>query len=271
MRLCKLGLVLGFTSLATTSLANGAMGLALEVFDFRIWAVYVVATIVLEAWIIGRYLEHGWLKSLALSLVFNAGTAFCCAGGLFAPFLHADTIDTNPFLRTVVILAIFGAISGWVESILWRFTARQRPQGRVIGRSMVAHALGVPLALVILLLPNRPYVGYEASVGFWREQFIRFKLRHVYDDRVDGDKVRQFRNVQELEKALDAEGGYGVCLYRPVYHRFDFYDHRTSPLLVELNQQVDFEKEGHTWLVRIHYPYQTVEYDPAPGQNWHPL
>jgi len=40
--------------------ANGAMGLALEMFDYRTWTVYVVVTIVLEAWIIGVKAGFGW-------------------------------------------------------------------------------------------------------------------------------------------------------------------------------------------------------------------
>jgi len=68
------------------------MGLALEVFDFRIWFVYVAATVVLESWIIGRCLEVGWGKSLLVSCIANACTCFCCAGGFFAPFL----VDLNP-------------------------------------------------------------------------------------------------------------------------------------------------------------------------------
>jgi hypothetical protein len=72
------------------------MGLALEMFEFKIWALYVAATVAFEAFFIGLKLGHSWWKSLAFSFLFNLVTASCCAGGCFAPFLHADAMDGNP-------------------------------------------------------------------------------------------------------------------------------------------------------------------------------
>ena len=57
VRLCA---VLAIGALTCMASANGAMGLALEMFDYRTWTVYVVVTIVLEAWIIGVKAGFGW-------------------------------------------------------------------------------------------------------------------------------------------------------------------------------------------------------------------
>jgi len=147
--------VILFFSLAAIALANGAMGLALEIFPFGIWIVYVIATIILEAWMIGVYLGRSWWESITWSLAFNSITAFCCAGGIFAPFLHQMVVDGNPFLWTVEILSIYGLISAIVEGVMWRFALRATTPSKVERRAVLAHVCGIPLALVILLIPDR--------------------------------------------------------------------------------------------------------------------
>lgn len=235
-------------ALSASALANAAMGLALEIFDFRIWSVYVIATVVLEAWIIGRSLSFDWFRSCLFSLGINCVTAFCCAGGLFAPFLHRDVIDLNPFLWTFELLAVFGLLSALVEALLWKVFYRERGS-LVLRRSLLAHALGIPIALVILLLPARPYPGLEGVTNVWRYFGLIHRSNRIYEGRVrDDGSVRQFAKKEELEQRLDELGGLGVCLYKSVYRRFDTHDPRIDPLPFELNQHLEKDDE---WLIRI--------------------
>jgi len=257
-------LLLTFLVIPATALANGAMGYALEIFEFRAWVVYVVATVALEAWIIGRFFGHSWSKCFGLSFAFNATTAFCCAGGLWAPALHAMVVDGDPLLWTCELLIVFGLVSAVTEAILWRFFTRGSPEWRVFRRVALAHALGVPLALVILLSPGRPYPGYEAVANVWRFIHLRTQLRHVYDERTDENgKVRQFRDVLELEQQLDAMGGYGACLYPATYPRFATRDPRRHRFAVDINHRPSTDEVG--WLIRVHEPYRTLEVDSTLG------
>ncbi len=260
-------LFLAMLSLAPIAAANGAMGYALEIFEFRVWAVYVAATVLLEAWIVGRFLGHSWLKSILLSLGINAMTAFCCAGGSFAAFLHSMTVDGNPLWWTTELLVVFGLVSACAESIPWRLSNKSSPKWQTFRRTLLAHLAGVPLALVILLIPARPYPSLEAGANTWRRIHLRWDLRHVYDDRFDDGKgeFKQFQNVKELEHRLDELGGYGVCLYASVYRRFDWRDPRIDPLPVELNQHVS-DKEG--WLLRIHEPDGLLEVTSGGETKW---
>jgi len=232
------------------ALANGAMGLALEVFDFRIWVVYVVATVVLEGWIIGRSLYHGWLKSFGLSTLFNFLTAFCCAAGFFAPFLHADRVEVNPLLWTVEVLCFYGLISALIECCLWRLSSRETMTSLVVKRTFLAHGLGIPLALCILLIPSRPYPGLEADSDTWRYWNLIHRDNRIYSNRINDETgaVKQFKNVKEFEQKLDEAGGLGVCLYNAVYRRFDLRDPRIDPKPLELNQDM---ANDSTWAARI--------------------
>ena len=252
--------VICLLGLAPLALANGAMGLALEVFDFRIWAVYVVATVVLEAWIVGRSMHHSWIKSVGLSTLFNFLTAFCCAAGFFAPALHPDRIELNPFLWTIEVLSFYGLVSALIEFRLWKASSRETMTWFIFKKTFLAHALGIPLALTILLIPSRPYPGLEADSNVWRFFGLIHHRNEIYNDRITDDgKVRQFASAKEFEQKLDEVGGSGVCLYNAVYRRFDFHDPRIDPRPFELNPKVS---EGDPWAARIHINDQVWELNP---------
>lgn len=141
------------------------MGLGLEMWDLRVWFAYVLAMILLEAWLIGRWLEMAWPESLARSLVANAFTGFMCGGaGLVAPFLHmsfvGSKLDPNPLLNSVALLLIFAVPSGIFEAIVWGL--RTDSKKAYFGRCLLVHVLTVPVGLAILLIPPKPYLGLEA-------------------------------------------------------------------------------------------------------------
>src|SRR5438874_502307 len=62
--------------------ANGAMGLALSIFTWPMWLVYVVATVLFEAWAMGRGLRLPFSQALRLSFWANLLTAV--VGGFFS-------------------------------------------------------------------------------------------------------------------------------------------------------------------------------------------
>lgn len=253
-------LTIATLSLASAAFANGAMGLALEVFSFGTWIVYVLATIVMEAWVIGPAIGKDSAQSFMYSLFFNFLTASCCASGFFAPGLHPEEKDMNPLLWTVVLLSIFGLISAFFESIMWRSICPEELRSLALKRTFLAHLYGVPLALGILLIPSRPYVGWESGSNFGRGMEFYTAIDGVYLDRVDKDgNVRQFKDERELEQALVKQGKDPICLYPAVYHRFDTHDHLEKPWPIEFNRELNSET---TWLIRIRRTRRNVVFSP---------
>ncbi len=107
--------------LARFASANGAMGLALEMFDYAYWWPYVIATVILEAWMIGRGLGDRWPKALGISLVANLITAMCCPQlcvvGMHQAFVGSPS-NPDPFLNALFLFAWFGVVSALVESVI---------------------------------------------------------------------------------------------------------------------------------------------------------
>lgn len=271
LRLLALG---SFVALSATASANAAMGLALEMFEFRTWIVYACVMVLLEAWLIGTKLGFAWLNSILLSLLFNLITAFTCVIGCFAPFLHGTFIGSqlnpNPFFDAVFLLALFGVISGGVEGFFWGTALRLRREAKpVLLRSIGAHLIGVPVALVILLIPARPYRGLEASTGFQRSFFVRLAVRGAYRERSSKPgPFRQFGTFDELMAAVPPDRAHTddwAARYEPDYHRFDTGEMKRRRIRAELNP--GFPKAGN-WAIKIWfkqdeppwvYPYASEE------------
>lgn len=149
--------------LPVAAMANGAMGLGLEIFDLRYWAAYVVAMVGAEAWLIGRAIGISWPKSLLTSLVANLLTAMLCGMGCFAPFLHTQGEEANPLFQSVVVLAFFAIPSALFESIAWGYAKGQglNADPPTWKRAIAVHLALVPVGLAVLLIPERPYRGIE--------------------------------------------------------------------------------------------------------------
>jgi len=263
--------------LSTIASANAAMGLALELFDFKIWAVYVVATVFLEAWIIGPRLGFSLTRSLGLSFVANLLTAFCCGGsGLFAPFLHSSFVGTNenpnPFGNVVAILCVFGLISAIFESMVWCYALQKRaretqtdhektvkydPTWKVLQVSLLAHAAGVPLALVILLAPSHPYGVTENRAWLMRRSALTMWIHKAIETRIAKDgRIPPIHSIQELldgvPRVLEREPDPTIEFYEPTYGRFATGDDRSHPWKFEFNPRTVTEDSKDPWVVRIH-------------------
>lgn len=247
--------------------ANGAMGLGLEIFDLRYWFAYVVATVVFEAWFIGRWMGKSWMASLLISLIANSVTAFCCvniaAVGLHAPFV-GSRINPNPFFNVVAVFFVFGIVSAFVELFVWLISGRShRGDGRLILRTLAAHVLGVPLGLCILLIPPRPYYGTAMITGQMRRQMIGIGLRKRLERLQDTDRLPRARDLQELWDKLppdpEAPPDAWCVIYIPEYGRFATGETRAQ-LFGEWNTTLggltreELMDRAPVWLVRRKNP-----------------
>ena len=80
--------------------ANGAMGLALELWDPTNWVFYVGATVALEAWLIGRWLKFGWAKSVGVSVLANAFTGIRRGLGRWLPVQNTYFLPQGNRIRS---------------------------------------------------------------------------------------------------------------------------------------------------------------------------
>jgi hypothetical protein len=216
-----------FVATTATASANAVMGYALEEYDGHAWLVYVVATIIFEAWAIGNWAGISWPKAFGISLLANFVTAGCCANlcgvGLHAPFV-GSTVNPNPLLNMLVMFLGFGLLSGLVESIVWRIFVRQRDKP-VLFRTVAAHLIWVPLGMAIMLVPSRPYPMLESYTLYARRMHLH-KLRTPLEaviaevEKIPNhqDTVRLFREFRP-EKGRSSPDDWAAA-YRPAYGRF---------------------------------------------------
>jgi len=241
------------------------MGLGLEQWDLTYWFVYVAATVVMEAWFIGRWIGLPPIKSELASILGNLITGLCCgSGGLIAVGLHStfvgSQLNPNPFMNAVVLLTGFAIPSALVEALVWKLFARgasAASDGRIVGGTLLAHLLGIPLALLILLLPSRPYVGLERITARSR---LRFTLVHAMKIYL-GEGIEKDNRVPDLDPARlearlrsdsDLQDGW-AALYQPDFERFDMGEMRRKPLewnRALVGKEFGGDKTNWQWLAR---------------------
>lgn len=248
-------------AMAASALANGAMGLALEMFEFKTWFVYVAAMLIIEAWMIGRWIGVSWPASFGLAISANAFTAFCCPSVL-TPFLHYSMVGTqanpNPFWNAVALLTGFAFVSAFFESFFWVWSAHKRQKEWVMWRVLLAHLLGVPLALVILLIPPRPYVGLEAFARAKRRAILRAAMKSLKwdmsehpmpDVKTSEDLVILYSRTSFYKDVPDT----WAAAYDPEFSRFATGEDRRIPF--ELNRALIGKSakdvKSRTWLLRL--------------------
>lgn len=230
---------------AVPAMANGAMGLGLEQWDPNIWFIYVAAMTTAEAWLMGRLLGLGAPESIFVSFLANMLTGVGCGlMGCAAPFLHfplvGSTADPNPLLSALSLLAVFAFPSALFEGILWdRMYRKQRKykpseQG-VLGRLLLIHLVLVPVGLAILLIPDRPYRGYEAfAKGARRMELRQFKnelaafiseQRHIPRASTMAELLKEVPDSHPLESRKRSL----VFPYVPTFGRFSMGEDRSVP------------------------------------------
>jgi len=155
-----------------------------------------------------------------------------------APLLHQSFAgpkwNPNPFLHSIVVLLLFAIPSAVVECFIWRIPIRKEETDKVFRRTLFVHIVTIPLALLILLIPNNPYVGLERLTAYERAQWA---VRRMDDPLAaylsENGKLPDATNPEELLSALAKYGelmeGAEWGLYKRVYGRFAFGDDRQHP------------------------------------------
>jgi len=231
----------------------------------RYWGAYVVVTVVFEAWMIGRWMGRSWPVAIGISIIANVVTAFMCTN-LGAVFLHADSVNPNPFLFTLVAFTAFGVLSSYIESFAWRLAkSAELPRRPVALQSLYAHLLGVPIGLAILLIPARPYQGIEATCWIWRRQYVAHHLPERIDQFLSDGKARlpTATTLVELWHALPPTSGEStgveVAAYKPKFGRFSFGRDAGRPIAewnTALNGKTadEIAELGSPWFIRMKNP-----------------
>lgn len=249
------GVVILGVALAASARANGAMGLGLEVFRVDAWWAYVVVTIIFEAWLMGRWLALPLRVSLPLSLLANTLTGFLGLG-CGAPFFHEMSGHPRPFLFAVGVLTIFAFPSALVEAFVWLASKRKAYQSYVLAKCVAVHLIGIPVALVVLLIPSRPYPGLERSTGYWRGFRLNMACRD-FPARLEGwGKVPHFKDGEAAVRAIAPdEPDAWQYVYQPAFGRFDLDESRRGTA-AEWNHSVEglspdqLANLEHVWLFR---------------------
>lgn len=219
---------LGLTAFAS---ANAVMGYALEQYDPRAWLVYVIATVIFEAWAIGKRLGFGWAASLGISIAANLVTACCCANlcgvGLHGAFVGSQ-INPNPIMNMAAMFFVFGLLSGSIESVVWRICDRRNEDRgrdfRVWLDSTAAHLAWVPLGMAIMLVPARPYPMLEAYTLYAR-RFYLMQLRSPLETKiVELGRVPDYHDIPKFFREItpadepSSSDAWAVA-YRPEFSR----------------------------------------------------
>jgi hypothetical protein len=243
-------------TLPTLTLANGAMGLGLEMFQLSYWLVYVVVIVVFEAWWIGRKSGVSWATSLSVSALANLCTALMCPQ-VFAPLFHqsflGSQLNPNPFGNAVVLFVVFGFLSAILEFLIWHLVAKQMG---LLRRSIVAHMLSVPVALAILLVPVQPYQGLQAfarhprrwGLERWAQRTLAVKIQE--DGRVP--TVRSVEDAITTVRSDEDPVDLWAAAYAPNFNRFSTGETRSKPYLwnSDLNSKKIGGDEHWVWLIR---------------------
>lgn len=257
--------ILAALGLVASASANGAMGLGLEMFELNYWFAYVGVTVVLEAWLIGRWLGQSWPISLGLSVLANLFTGVICGGwGFCAPALHTifvgDPVNPNLFLNAVALLLIFAVPSAIFESFIWNRARKEAHEGKVILRSVFVHLATVPVGLAILLIPAEPYRGIVGDRYILRHDIEKAIIGYVADKEHAPTQSDPKKLIEELQPYL-REGSrekaiYG--LYRQDRGRFNMGERWKYPVEVNkavLGKRVKLEGEDapeqYEWLLRL--------------------
>ncbi len=230
-------------------------------FDLRYWFAYVVAIVVLEAWLIGRWMKLSWPKSLGVSTLANLVTGGLCSLGCIAPLLHQSFVGTrenpNPFLNAIILLTVFALPSAWVESIAWRLASKEKSELKHVGRVVFVHLITIPVGLAILLIPDRPYQGLR-----WARSLhvaIRAAERYVGEHEAlpTATEPRSLANQLKPYTSKKDQDNLVLSLYRPDYSRFSSgeswkhpYEFNPAVLGKKIPAQNEQSEEKWVWWIR---------------------
>lgn len=252
-------------TLPAAAYANGAMALALSLFAWPLWLIYVAAMVLFEALWIGRAL--GMPLGDALKRSFAANFVTLVLGGIFSGFFgyllygaFGSFLNPNPLSEAILLLSLGALFSAIIEARFW-----ESWHDKVPWRStFAAHLLGIPVALVILLLPSHPYPGLEAQANFRRSRAVhsvKRALSHEVQEKERFPLVKTFPELLEHVshrpelKYYQSASDLWAAAYMPDFQRFDTGEQRRNPL--EWNASLSGKQckdlTKRVWVVRWHY------------------
>ena len=218
------------------------MALVYGSFRWSYWLIYVAVTVLFEALVLGRWARIRFLPALAISVGANAATGLLGAGfsGIFGYMAYGvgakSYVEPNPLCHVIYCLVVGGIASALIEAILWTKAAERS----AIKASLLVHLAGIPLALAILLVPNRPYAGLEGQANF-RRHYVRKEIAMALTGSIEAGYAKPFRApknwdelIQRIEPALSERRRYSsevvlVAGFQPHFARFDTGEARREP------------------------------------------
>lgn len=258
-------LIITLMLLVSPACANGAMGMVYGTFAWNYWLVYVAITVLFEAVVFGRWANMELSKALSTSLGANAltgllGTVFSgFFGYMFYNMGGRSYVEPNPLGHALFCLGVGATFSALIESIIWTKAAG----GAALRTSLLVHLASIPLALLILLLPARPYEGLEGQARSQRGH-VRNDVARAIDEEILPDGAEPFiaptmwkELLQRIQPVLSRRYNYSpqileVSGYQPHFFRFDTGESFRHP--AQFNAALtgrDLRKlEKPEWLVR---------------------
>ncbi len=229
-RVLAILLALAIASLASADASfEGASAFAL--YSTGAVFTYLVAIVIVEAWIIGHRLNITWARSFITSIAANFVTALVAI--IFGiptvgMVLFGGLANPNPFLSTVLLLIVFGLASGVFESLFWNTVRGETPKRTIFNRTMLAHIVGIPLGLLIFLIPPRPYPGLEDMTRVARKLTLGRALQGFSRQLAVGQPVPNVHSAAELLSYVAShsthdmyENNWAAATFAPKYGRFD--------------------------------------------------
>ncbi|MBX3118316.1 MAG: hypothetical protein KF784_04565 [Fimbriimonadaceae bacterium] len=268
----KLALFAVFVGLPVSAFANGDMGLAYQMFDYRYWFAYVAFAVIFEAWFMGIRTGVPLYKAGLISLLANFVSAtlpmcFCVV------FLHSAFVGTqlnpNPLMNAVALLFGFGVLSALIEGAVWQVAAKRYfefSSKKIFLRMLQAQMVVAAVGLIIFLIPERPYLGLQSMTYYKRKIHIEYCLKDFVASMDENHRLPTVKSAEDLLRRFPApdEEWYAedqwVCAYLPDYTRFSFGQNRKisfelNPTVSGFNYDKLFDDDTQEiWILRIRNP-----------------
>ncbi len=252
--------------------AQGCCALPLGVFTWSAWSVYLVLCIILETWLLRRWLACSFRVSMWTGVCSNIVTGLAVptvvgyvGGERWA--MVGSRLNPNPVASAALLLLAYVAGSSAVKAVAWSLVrARQAcsaPQGARTPRGAAGLMLLGAAPLLVVLLPDRPYPGIEATARVERFELLNPSVGlYLQREARDYDRLPSAATYVEMLDTLHSgwwqarrnEPDHWCRGYLPLYRRFDTSESRRQP--VEWNVRLPRAgfrqlRASTVWLVRM--------------------
>jgi hypothetical protein len=260
--------VLALLGLPAVSAANAAMASSgLMIFGMQMWLWYVLATVVVEAVLMGWWLKLPAKRSIGASVLANFMTGILGVLLMCSAFIGSVTIpesfhnwNPDPLAVALRAMLVYGLFSAVIEAAIWARarTRDTRAQWRVVPKSIAVHIASALIGLGVLLIPEHPYQVLAGYTDIHRT----YNLRNAFRDYVSAyEAIPRGKTMEEAIRSLGPFRNYlgadpnvqWTAGYVADWKRFDRGEMRRRPR--EWNQAIagksvqDIPKGG-VWIAR---------------------